>query len=225
MRREKFTTSEYYHIYNRGVEKRKIFLGDFDYERFLFILRYLNSARPVVSIRDLKWSLPKSDVGRNSRHRTSGNEDLVEIICYCLNPNHYHLILKQKKDGGISKFMQKISNSYTKYFNNKNKRSGFLFQGPFKSVHINSNEHLLYLSVYVNCNNFIHGISKNIGDWKYSSYLDYVDRRNGTLCNKKIILSQFNDDFEAYKKFCDMNMNYLRSKKEMQKYLIEEVSW
>jgi len=77
---------------------------------------------------------------------------LVEIIVYCLNPNHYHIILRQVSEGGVSKFMLKLSSGYSSYFNKKNKRSGSLFQGRFKAVHIDSNEYLLYLSAYVNKN-------------------------------------------------------------------------
>ena len=74
---------------------------------------------------------------------------LVEIVAYCLNPNHYHLIVKQISEKGIERFMQKIGTGYTNYFNKRYERSGALFQGKFKSIHIDSNEYLLHLSVYV----------------------------------------------------------------------------
>jgi len=77
-------------------------------------------------------------------------DKLVDVVCYCLNSNHYHMILKQKSNDGIKKFMHKLGTSYTMYFNKKLKRSGSLFQGKFKSIHIDSNEYLLYLSAYVN---------------------------------------------------------------------------
>lgn len=116
--------------------------------------------------------------------------------------------------------MHKIGTGYTNYFNKKYKRSGSLFQGPFKSIHIDSNEYLLYLSAYVNKNNFIHGY--NLVDWKYSSLLDYLGKRAGTLCNKESIMVQFNNDIERYKEFLENNALYLKEKKESTKYLLEE---
>jgi len=144
----------------------------------------------------------------------------VEIVAYCLNPNHYHFILKQLRDGGIKNFMQKLSTSYTNYFNVKYKRSGALFQGRYKSAHIDSNEYLLYLSAYVNKNNFIHGYNKD-DSWPYSSLPDYLGKRNGKLVNKEIILGQF-DGVGQYAEFMDKNALYMREKKELEKYLIEE---
>lgn len=111
----------------------------------------------------------------------SSGSKLVNIVVYCLNPNHYHSILKQKQGNGIANFMHKLSTSYTNYFNCKHKRSGSLSQGRFKSVHIDSNEYLLYLNAYVNGNNFIHKHNKNIESWPYCSYLDYIGKKRRAL--------------------------------------------
>jgi len=116
--------------------------------------------------------------------------------------------------------MHKIGTSHTKYFNKKQKRSGTLFQGRFKSVHIDSNEYLLYLSAYVNKNNFIHGYNKN-DDWKYSSLPDYLNGRGDKLVSKEIILGQFKN-IKEYQKFLDKNALHMKEKKELEKYLIEE---
>ncbi|NLC30794.1 MAG: hypothetical protein GX765_01950, partial [Candidatus Moranbacteria bacterium] len=145
MRKTIFANGEYYHIYNRGVDKREVFLNDDDYIRFIKSIKEYNDTKTY---------------GRfQNRGSTSGSfevEPLIELVAYCLNPNHYHFILKQLEEGGVSKFMQKLSTSYTMYFNKKYDRSGALFQGRFKSIHIDTNEYLLHLSVYVNKNNFIH---------------------------------------------------------------------
>ena len=115
--------------------------------------------------------------------------------------------------------MQKIGTSYALYFNKKHKRLGSLFQGRFKSVYVDSNEYLLYLSAYVNRNNFIHGYkSKN---WIYSSELDYLGKRNGKLCKKDIILGQFDGNKKKYEEFMNENALYLREKKELEKYVLE----
>lgn len=170
-------------------------------------------------------------------------DPLVEIIAYCLNPNHYHLILKQVSERGIEKFMHKVSTGYTNYFNKKNERSGSLFQGPFKAIHVDSNEYLLYLSAYVNRNHFIHsyedkgaklpnGSLAPLDGWKYCSAPDYLGKRSGTLCNKDVVLGQFEDwklsspfgslaSSMAYEKFLEDNALYLKGKKLAVRYCLE----
>jgi putative transposase len=216
MRKFIFANEEYYHIYNRGVDKREAFLDDYDYVRFLKNLREFNSE--LIREERLRRSEFDSDSESNSE------DQFVDIVAYCLNPNHYHLILKQNKEKGIERFMQKIGTGYTNYFNKKYKRSGSLFQGKFKGIHIDSNEYLLYLSAYVNKNNFIHNYLDNNkneknGEWRYCSSLDYLGKRNGILCNKKIILDQFAES--EYEDFLNKNALYLREKKELSKYCLE----
>ncbi|MFA7209806.1 MAG: transposase [Parcubacteria group bacterium] len=221
MRKTEFANGEYYHIYNRGVDKREVFLGEEDYLRFLTSMREFNRVDPIGSLYEKYLDEEKRGLSPHKGDLVPfATVPLVEIVCYCLNPNHYHLILKQLSEGGISKFMLKLSSGYSSYFNKKNKRSGSLFQGPFKSVHIDSNEYLLYLSAYVNKNNFIHGYNKN-DNWPYSSLLDYLGERNGKLINKEIILGQFKSADE-YKEFLESNALYMREKKELAGYLIEE---
>jgi len=219
-----FANEEFYHIYNRGVDKREIFLDDFDYVRFLKSMREFNVIKPIGSLyeknfrdREAAPGVRPPIGGRTPKSHSSSN--LVQIIAYCLNPNHYHIILKQNRDGGISEFMKRVGGGYTGYFNKKYKRSGSLFQGRFKAIHIDSNEYLLYLSAYVNKNNFIHQY-QNKDDWKYSSWLDYVGKRNGNLCKKELILNQFKNKKE-YQEFVDKTSLYLKDKKEMEKYLLE----
>ncbi len=147
---------------------------------------------------------------------SSGN--LVNIIAYCLNPNHYHFILEQKEDEGIKIFMHKIGTGYTNYFNKKYDRTGSLFQGRFKATYVDSNKYLLHLSSYINQNYFIHGYGDE--PWEYSSVLDYIGRRKGTLCSKEIILNQSNS-FQEYKNFMEENKFYFKDKKELRKYILE----
>jgi len=216
MRKVPFVENEIYHIFNRGVDKREIFSCNYDYMRILKSLDEFNQIDPVYSLylNDLRRKKNHLDVQRLKEVRK-----LIEIIAYCLNPNHFHLILRQLEPNGISEFMKRIGGGYTKYYNSKYDRSGFLFQGRFKSTHIDSNELLLYLSVYVNANYQIHGYSKK--DWPYSSFLDYVGKRNNKLCNKEIILGQFDNDSKQYEKYLNNNLEYFREKKEMEKYILE----
>ena len=228
MRHTEFANDEYYHIYNRGVDKRAVFLGEEDYGRFLIGMKEFNRKDVIGSLYEKYLREKKmTEIERKNGSSTSIMEvelpffPLVEIICYCLNPNHYHLILKQSEEKGIEKFMHKLGTSYTKYFNHKYSRSGSLFQGRYKSIHIDSNDYLLYLSAYLNANNFIHGYSEKPDDWAYSSYLDYVDKRAGKLCKKEIILAQFDHNFSEYEKYITDNALQLREKKEIEKYILE----
>lgn len=213
MTRIKPETGEYYHVFNRGVEKRKIFLAESDYERFLVYLKKFNCVDPVYSLYRLN-NLPVEV-------KTLQKKRLVDIISYCLNPNHFHLILKQKESNGISEFMKRIGVGYTGYFNFHQRRSGVLFQGSYKSIRIKSTAHLLYLSAYVSDNHFIHGYSKDKRSlWKYSSLGEYLDKSHIKLCEKKLIKEHFKDS-DDYLEYVKENSLFMKDKKEYEKYLIE----
>ncbi|OGF61779.1 hypothetical protein A2662_04380 [Candidatus Giovannonibacteria bacterium RIFCSPHIGHO2_01_FULL_45_33] len=203
MRKVKFINGGFYHIFNRGTDKRTIFADNYDFERFLQGMREFNSLKPIGSIYEnsfrnqLRFPTPK----------------LVNIVAYCLNPNHFHLILEQTKNGGISEYLKKIGGGYANYFNAKYKRSGTLFQGRFKSIYIDSNTYLLHLSAYVNLNNKVHKIK----DQKFrSSWAEYIGDSNTRLCNPKIILDQFKNQKE-YRDFAESSLLDMLQRKEMRK--------
>jgi hypothetical protein len=221
MRKTEFAIGEYYHIFNRGVDKRDVFLCNNDYTRFFTSVKEFNVKKSIGSLKDLRAlraRQTRSLLG-DGLLEPDGLGKLVEIICYCFNSNHYHFILKQLEEKGIEKFMHKLGMGYTNYFNTKYDRSGSLFQGPFKSTHISTNELLLYLSVYVNANHQIHGYSEK--NWAYSSLLDYTGKRDGKLCKKEFILDQFDNNFSEYEKYLNENALYFKEKKEMEKYILE----
>jgi len=204
MRKFIFTNDEYYHIYNRGVDKRIVFENVEDIERFLLSLKDFNSSEAIGSIYE------------NSFKKDSIPEGLlVNIIAYCLNSNHFHLILEQTKDKGVEKFMQRLGTGYTMYFNNKYKRSGTLFQGKFKAKHIDNNEYLIPLSVYVNLNNKIHQLGGSTSKLVKNSWAEYIDTDvDGCFCKKDIILDQFKNNVD-YKKFAlDLLPSLIESKIE-----------
>ncbi|MBI4120364.1 MAG: transposase [Parcubacteria group bacterium] len=214
MRKVQFFTNQFYHIYNRGNNKRSIFQEKFDLKRFLQGLDDFNSEEPIGSIYEKSFKTKNNQLGSQA-------SKLVNIIAYCLNPNHFHLVLEQIVDNGITKFMHRQGTGYVKYFNEKYKLSGSLFQGPFKAIHVDSNEYLLHLSTYVNLNKEAHG-------WRYndalvpsiSSWDEYVNRppKVGSLCNTDPILSQFKSSDE-YRKFALDSLETIRVRKEMQKSL------
>lgn len=221
MRKTEFANGEYYHIYNRGVDKRQVFMDDYDYKRFLISIILSNDIQDglIDRWRNLKRSDPEASF-QNFR-RLSLRKPLIDIVAYCFNPNHYHIILGQLVERGIEIFMHRLGTAYTMYFNKRHKRSGSLFQGSFKAIHIDSNEYLLYLSAYVNKNYFIHDLSKN--EWNYTSLNEYENKINKeyAVCRPEIILNQFKD-IKEYVEYVDKNAIFLKNKKDDRKYLIEE---
>ena len=187
-RRDLIAIGEYYHVFNRGVEKRTLFDETDDYERFLESMLYFNIETPTVMKTDDKV-LPEED------------DRLVDIVAYCLNRNHFHFILKENKKNGIAMFMKKICTGYAMYYNSKNDRTGVLFQGRFKSVHLSSNDVLLYVSAYVNCNSQVHG-REDAESYLWCSFLEYMgDGKGALVCQKESVLGQFTD-VSSYKRFC-----------------------
>lgn len=137
-----FTEGEWYHLYNRGTDKRKIFTDNNDYQRFLKLLYLANSTKPTIL-----YTLKKDTIFDFPRE-----ENLVDIGAYCLMPNHFHLLVKEKVEGGISLFMRKLLTGYSMYFNIKNKRTGKLFEGPFKSIHVDTDNYFRYVLSYIHLN-------------------------------------------------------------------------
>ncbi len=147
-RKTPLVNNEYYHIYSRGVEKRKIFLNTKDYQRFmslLFIMNQNSSFRMDNFLRENKNNLKNIFVEK--REKT-----LVSILGYCLMPNHFHMILYEHTEGGISKFMSKLLTAYSMYFNTKYERSGPLFTHPFRSEHIDRESQYMYIFSYIHLN-------------------------------------------------------------------------
>lgn len=197
IRKINFVEGEYYHVFNRGVDRRSIFESQDDLQYFFQRLIDLN-----MVVTDLKFN--------SKRYRKSGEvvvdkkyKNLVSIISYCLLPNHFHLVLKQESEDGISRFMQKLGTSYTMYFNQKYKRSGSLFQGKFKANMIDGEFGLPVLSVYVNLNYIHHRINPKSSLVK-SSIFEYLDEELGnSICNKEEIRSVVSEigSINEYKKF------------------------
>jgi len=129
-------------------------------------------------------------------------------------------LLKQVRDGGISEFISKISNSYTKYFNIKNDRIGPLLQGDFKAVHIESNEQLLHVGRYIHLNPVIGFVTKDLELYKWSSYPEYIDLIKDSICEKEIILSQF-ETKNDYKQFVLNHVDYAQKHDQVKHLLLD----
>ena len=215
----------YYHIFNRGVEKRNIFGDYFDFKRFIVGMKEFNDSSSVRLRERLEvspgptWVSTQVGPGETPGENL-GEEKLVEIVVYCLNSNHYHLLLKETSKNGVARFIQKLITGYTGYFNKKYERTGALFQGKHKKVKITSNAQLLYLSAYINANHYVHKI-KEFEDWEFSSLSDYVGKRRGTLCSKKDVLEQFEGNEKDYEKFCKKTCDDIKERRVFAKYLLE----
>lgn len=192
MRKDPFIIGQYYHIYNRGTDKRIIFEDSFDLLRFFQSIQEFNTIDPIGSIYENRFK---------DKQLGSRSTKLVDIVCYCLNHNHYHFILTPLVENGIEKFMQKLGGGFTRYFNIKYERSGVLFQGKFKSIYIETDKYLMYLSAYVNLNNRIHKTLLGTPTTK-SSWEEYIGGNKESICNKSIILDRYKN-IEDYKKFAE----------------------
>ena len=199
-RRVPFQIDEWYHCYNRGIDKRTVFESEDDAERFLQLL-YLANSPEEVRLCDLSSSTDK--ILERPRART-----LVSVGAYCLMPNHYHLLLKEIADGGISRFMQKLGTAYAMYFNLKHERAGNLFMKPFRSKHVGEDRYFQRVVNYIHCNaaelfepgwkkgvvRDFNRFERNMRSYKYSSFQDYSGERR----KLSAILSE--DGFDTYVK-------------------------
>lgn len=205
MRKQKLVSNNIYHVYNRGVEKRHIFLDGSNYSRFIDGLIIFNDIKPIIN--------PKQRI-INIKNGSYKRTPLVDILAFCLMTNHFHLLLKQIVDGGITEFMRKLGDGYVKYFNIKHDRVGTLFQGKFKSVLIENDSQFLYIPHYIHLNpldllypNWREKGIKNVtaalnflDSYRWSSYGDYTEKPNFSLVLKKDILSEYFSGAEEYQK-------------------------
>ncbi len=232
MRRLQFVDNGIYHVFNRGVEKRSIFLDDQDYYRFIHNLFELNDEIPVLNSRyyfDPKITGLRPGQPRKSREM---RECLVDILVFTLMPNHFHLLLRQRKAGGIAKFMQKVCIGYVMYFNKKYERIGGLFQGRFKAVMAKRDEYFQYLPHYIHLNPLGIKGSKAIASWreafsflekyKWSSLPDYIGKKNFPSVTKRdFVLKSFGGE-TAYRRYTREFLRELQKDKEAWPELIQD---
>jgi len=221
MRKKPLVNNEFYHIYNRGVDKREVFSDDRDYFRFLLSINLLNDEKDGLMIRwrDYQRCVKNANLNDFLKLNFRKRERLVDIVSFCLMSNHYHFILKQNVEKGIERFLQKLGTSYTKYFNKKYQRNGSLFQGTFKSSHISSTGLLLRMAVYASCNSEIHKVSlaKN---YPWCSFAVHLGKQKSDIVNDELLSEHFKSgkDFEEYAK---ENILDFQARKQDQDLIIE----
>ncbi|KKS45098.1 hypothetical protein A3I25_02680 [Candidatus Nomurabacteria bacterium RIFCSPLOWO2_02_FULL_42_17] len=212
-RRIQFAEGEYYHVYNRGTEKRKIFMDEKDYERFIRLLYGANS----------HTSIHLSNYQGSTLLEIPRGEPLVDIGAWCLIPNHFHLLLKERCINGLSRFLQKLLTGYTMYFNAKYNRKGVLFESSFQAQHLDTDNYLKYQYTYIHLNPIslveANWKDKKISDLKktreflflypYSSFHDYLGtlRAEGMILNREAFPEYFRT-FIDFKNMVDEWMSF-----------------
>ena len=222
-RKTLLVTDEFYHIFNRGVASQPTFLSKRDYQRMMEIIPfYRNDSLPFKYSKFL--SLPIRERAIVWEKIVKRRDSLVEIIAYCLMPNHFHFLLKQTKENGIRRFIGNVVNSYTKYFNTKRGRTGPLFQGRFKAVRIETDNQLLHLSRYIHLQPFTSYLVKSLEElieYPYSSFPEYLGKVKEGVCVKEEILAHFKSK-KGYKQFVFDNADYQRKLERIKHLLLEE---
>ena len=207
-----FEENGYYHIFNRGVEKRKIFLDDQDYKMFSYYLFvYLKPLDEILLAYPL---LPTRLQAKNL-----ANE--IDLISYCLMPNHFHLLLKQRTKNGFSKFIKQITNAYTEYFNKKYERTGSLMQGTFKSVKVNTDQQLIHLSRYIHLNPIVDNVVDELTAYPWSSYKDIISSKPKSLCKIEITLN-LSGSAGNYEKFVKDQIDYAKELKKLEGLTVDD---
>lgn len=200
-----YVENGYYHIYNRGFEKRNIFLDKNDYAVFTGLIR-----------RCLDQELKLNSYGLINTHSVA---DEASLLCYCLMPNHFHLLIKQNTKDAVTKFLRRLLTSYVRYFNKKHEREGTLFQGKPRGVLIKNDSQLLHLSRYIHLNPFKIMGDKALVNYSYSSYPTYLNQKGRSWINTSEILGFFKSaqrdflgDILSYQSFVE---NYKKDPKEL----------
>ncbi|TSC67683.1 MAG: hypothetical protein CEO19_109 [Parcubacteria group bacterium Gr01-1014_73] len=224
-RKIEFALGEYYHIYNRGVDKRIVFENDSDHKRFVLLLYLCNGELPVRFDSLSNWKGATSPELIKAVFDYKKGKPLVALGAYCLMPNHFHILIREISENGISNFMQKVGTAYTMYFNCSRDRTGSLFQGPFKVEHVNNNNYLKYLFSYIHLNpvkiiepnwkeNGIANeqkVKQYLATFPYSSYMDYVGVKRDF--SKIIDRKSFPEYFPSKTTFIKCLDDWLRFKK------------
>lgn len=181
-----------YHVYNRGALKQDIFLDDLDFRVFLALLKYYLSPPPVnLNLNTVHpfQSIAGVDVVRPRLLANIFEE--INLLCFCLMPNHFHLIIKQITLNGMQKLMRRLSTAYAMYFNKRYERSGYVFQGVYKAVLVDTDEYLLHLSRYIHLNPSELTGTVPVSEYLYSSYAYYLGRKSAVWLKPELILEYF----------------------------------
>jgi len=212
IRKVPLTTGEYYHVFNRTIGKRYIFLEKKFNNYFLQLIDYYKTDSPSIRF-SLYKRLAKGDQ-QHIRSQLKSKKQRVKVLSYCLMPTHFHFLLEQLTDGGISSFIGTVLNVFVQYYNKRNATNGPLFLPRFKAVHIDNDMLIKHVSRYIHLNPFSSGIVSNrihLENYPWSSYGEYLGRGYSTICDTNLILNMFRNDRYAYKRFIDERSAYQKT--------------
>lgn len=212
---------EYYHVYNRGVALQPTYSSKKDYDRFMLSISYYR-------FNNIPFRLSRFlQISENERESIitslkAANNKSVDLIAFCLMPNHFHILLQQKSEGGISKFMKQVTDSYTRYFNTKHDRVGPLFQGAFKAVRVENDEQLIHLSRYIHLNPLVSYVVREVDftDYFWSSLRNYMSD-DFQLVSPKIVLNNFKSP-QDYLKFVMDQVDYGKELEKIKHLTLEK---
>ena len=219
-RKTPVVNGEIYHVYNRSNGQQEIFLTSKDYQRAIDVFRFYQYGKPRLRF-SFYNRLPK-DQKTKFLEDLYLNKPIVDIICFCLMPNHFHFLLRGVEGRGINQFISNCQNSYAKYFNLKTTRTGSLFQQNFRAVRIESDEQLIHVSRYIHLNPVTAYLVKTLEElenYQWSSYPDYI-HRGKTYIRKGIVLDHFRSQAD-YKKFTADQVDYQRKLDRIKHLLLE----
>jgi len=218
MRKNVLETNEIYHVLNKSIAGYEIFNTEEDFSRIIDVIRYY--IRKNIEFKFSRYNELLTEGKDVKIDYNDGSEKLVEIIAYCIMPTHIHLVLRQLSENGISIFVSKALNSYTRYFNTKYHRKGPLWVGRFKNVLVKDEIQLLHLTRYIHLNPVSANLINAPDKWPVSSYNEYLGKINDA--NK---ICKFNDvldiDPKAYSKFVRNRTSYQRELSKIKKIVID----
>ncbi len=203
---------EIYHVFNRSVARLPIFLTEKDYQRALEVIQFYSFIKP--SLRFSHYNrLPTESKYKFLDDLFKNGKKQIKLLAFCLMPNHFHLLLKEIEENGISLFIKNFQGSYAKYFNIKNDRNGSLFQSRFKAVRIETDEQFIHVARYIHLNPLTAFVLKEIKDleeYSWCSYKEYIGKSKMEVAEKEQLLTYFSS-IEKLKSFTADQMDYQRA--------------
>lgn len=209
LRTTSFAPGEHYHLCVRGNNKQDIFRNDSDRKRILFLITHLQSPESILNINREASKFGKNGIWNTDTELISQiiKTRYVALEAFAFMTNHLHLAVCEVKESGIVRYMQRVLNAYAKYSNTKYETVGHFFQGPYRAVHIEDNDQLLYLSTYIHRNpRELPGVAGKEHEYRWSSYQDYLGpNRFGKLLDSSLVLDQF-ETVNDYRAFVDSSI-------------------
>lgn len=221
-RKVPFIPGEMYHIFNRSVARQPIFVTDYDYQRAIDVLEFYSYEKPQMRYSHYR-RLPLVQKKELLKSMSANRQKLVQVLCFCLMPNHFHLLIREISENGISRYMRYFQNSYAKYFNVKNDRAGALFQEMFKAIHIETDEQLIHVARYIHLNPLTSYIVRDFEDldnYRWSSYNVYTGQTKSDFIDTQTILAFFRFP-EKYIEFLKDQIDYQRQLENIKHLLLD----